>query len=208
MLKKRKFYLPALAALCLLVFFAGNTTESGYKVGDKAMDFNLKNVNGEMVSMASYEDAKGFILVFTCNTCPFSKMYEDRILELDKEYSAKGYPVIAVNSNDIKTKPGDSYEEMVKLAQEKSYSFPYLHDESQEVAKTYGATNTPHVYVLNKTKEGLKVAYIGAIDNNAKDASAADKKYVEEAVGALLDGKSVPTEHTKAIGCTIKWKST
>jgi len=95
---------------------------------------------------------------------------------------------------------------MVKYSKSKGYTFPYLFDETQEVARNYGATNTPHVYVLKKEGIVFKVAYIGAIDNNTKDAASADKKYVEEAVDALAAGRAVPTEKTKAIGCTIKWK--
>ncbi len=111
-----------------------------------------------------------------------------------------------INSNSPEVSPGDSFDEMVKYAKAKGYDFPYLFDETQEVAKNYGAANTPHVYVLKKEGSAFKVAYIGAIDNNTKDANAADKKYVEDAVDALVAGTAVPTEKTKAIGCTIKWK--
>ncbi|MGL1888525.1 MAG: thioredoxin family protein [Reichenbachiella sp.] len=183
-----------------------NTVGEGYKIGDTAANFNLKNIDGKMVSMTDMKTAKGFIVVFTCNTCPYSKMYEQRIDELNKMYSDKGYPVIAINSNDQSVKPGDSYDEMVKLANDKNYSFPYLYDESQEVAQAYGATRTPHVYILQKKKNSLEVAYIGAIDNNAKDGKLADTKYVEDAVNSLLDNKTVENNFTKAIGCSIKWK--
>lgn len=176
---------------------------SKYEVGDKARDFELKNVDGKMVSLADFSEAKGFIVVFTCNTCPFSKMYEERIIDLDKKYKPNGYPVVAINPNEY---PGDSFEEMVDRAKDKGFTFPYLYDETQQIAATYGATRTPHVYVLNKEKNDLSVAYIGAIDNNHKDASAADKKYVEAAVNSLIGGQSITTTSTKAIGCSIKWK--
>ena len=103
--------------------------------------------------------------------------------------------------------PGDSYEEMVSRAKEKKYDFPYLMDESQVVARSFGATNTPHVFVLQKNGSDFKVAYIGTIDNNSRDASSASKKYVEDAVDALIAGQAVPTKTTKAIGCSIKWKN-
>lgn len=192
-----------LTAFIAVLFVAAKPL--GYGVGDTAADFKLKNVDGKMVSLADFKSAKGVIVIFDCNTCPYSKAYNERILALSKKYPST-FPVVAINSNSPDLSPGDSFEEMVKYAKTKGYDFPYLFDETQEVAKAYGATNTPHVYVLKKEGGAFKVAYIGAIDNNTKDANAADKKYVEEAVDALLAGTAVPTEKTKAIGCTIKWK--
>ncbi|UXP33905.1 thioredoxin family protein [Reichenbachiella agarivorans] len=186
--------------------FAPKSSDEGYKVGDTATSFKLKNVDGKFVSPADYKSAKGFIVVFTCNTCPYSKLYESRIDALNLKYADKGYPVLAINSNDPVVQPGDSYDEMVKLAKSSKYSFPYLQDTSQEIAKSYGATKTPHVYVLEKQGADLKVAYIGAIDNNPREAKSADVFYVEDAVNSLLEGKPVKTTTTKAIGCTIKWK--
>ena len=183
---------------------AGAPIKEGYEVGDTAVDFKLKNVDGKMVSLADYKNAKGFILIFDCNTCPYSKAYNERIIALNKKYSAAGYPVLAINPNDPSKSSGDSFDEMVKLAKKKGYDFPYLADESQSVAKSFGATNTPHAFVL--TKE-LKIAYIGAIDDNARKAEGVTKKYVEAAVDALIAGKAVSTTKTKAIGCGIKWKS-
>jgi peroxiredoxin len=183
---------------------AGAPIKEGYEVGDTAVDFKLKNVDGKMVSLADYKNAKGFILIFDCNTCPYSKAYNERIIALNKKYSAAGYPVLAINPNDPSKSSGDSFDEMVQLAKKKGYDFPYLADESQSVAKSFGATNTPHAFVL--TKE-LKIAYIGAIDDNARKAEGVTKKYVEEAVDALIAGKAVSTTKTKAIGCGIKWKS-
>ena len=180
--------------------------DHGYHIGNEAADFKLKNVDGKMVSMADYKDAKGYIVVFTCNHCPFSKKYEDRIIALDKKYKKQGYPVIANNSNDATVAPDDSYEKMQERAKQKKFSFPYLHDESQTIAKTYGATKTAHVFVLQKKAGENIVKYIGAIDDNSDDAKAVTAKYVENAVDALLGGKEVSTPQTKAIGCTIKWK--
>lgn len=194
------------ASLALLVFFAGRPTGSGYEVGDKVKDFSLKSVDGKIVSLADYKTAKGFIVIFDCNTCPFSKAYLNRIKALNDKYADNGFPVIAINSNDSKRSPGDSYKEMVKYAKKNDYQHPYLYDEDQSVATRFGATNTPHVYVLKKTGNEMVVDYIGAIDNNTKDADAADKKYVEDAVDALLKGQKPGVTKTKAIGCTIKWK--
>merc|ERR1712226_1486864 len=142
---------------------------TGYKVGDMAEDFELKNVDGAMVSMASMEEAKGYVLVFTCNKCPYSVAYEDRLIELDKKYKELGYPMIAINPNDPEVVPDDSFEAMVVRSEEKGFTFPYVFDEGQTVYPKYGALKTPHVYVVQKTEAGNKVAYIGAIDDN-KDA--------------------------------------
>jgi len=200
---KRLFY--AVAALLFLV--ASSPVNNGLEVGDKAPDFKLKNVDGKMVSLSDYSNAKGFIVIFDCNTCPYSKAYNDRIKALHANYASKGFPLILIQPNDPIKSPGDSYEEMIKYAKEKGYNFPYLIDETQETTKAYGATNTPHVFVLNKQGADLRVAYIGAIDNNTQSAERADKKYVEDAINALLSGKDVPNNKTKAIGCTIKWRS-
>ncbi len=184
-----------------------NTYAGGYKVGDKASDFSLKNVDGKMVSLSDYPNAKGFIVIFTCNHCPFAKAYESRIMDLDKKYSKKGYPVIAINPNDPELVPDDSFDAMKMRATEKGYTFPYLIDASQNVYKMYGATRTPHVFLLNKENGNLVVRYIGTIDDNYQDASAVTQNYVKDAVEALLAGKNPDPDFTKAIGCTIKDKS-
>lgn len=193
-----------ITAFFLLVSFT--VMENGYNIGDKAIDFKLKNIDGKFVSLADYNSAKGFIVVFTCNHCPFAVKYQDRIIALDKKYKSAGYQVIAINSNDVAAVPDDSYDNMKKRANQKKFTFPYLLDESQEIAKTYGATKTPHVFILQKNNADLIVKYIGAIDNNADDANAVTEKYVEQAVDALLAGKVVTTTFTKALGCGIKWK--
>ncbi|MDB5284089.1 MAG: thiol-disulfide isomerase or thioredoxin [Bacteroidota bacterium] len=190
------------AAFLLLASFK----PEGLKVGDKAADFKLKNIDGKMVGLSDYKDSKGVILVFTCNHCPFAKKYEDRVIALDKKYKSLGFPVVAVNPNDVSEVPEDSYDNMQKRAKEKGFGFPYLVDETQATARTYGATRTPHVYVLQNVKGTYTVKYIGAIDDNSDDAKAVKEKYVESAVDALLAGKEVSTNSTKAIGCTIKWK--
>ena len=178
-----------------------------YKLGDAVEDFKLKNVDGKMVALSDYKSQKGAIVIFDCNTCPYSKAYNDRIIALNKKYASKGFPVITINANDPQISPGDSFEEMAARAKKKNYDFPYLIDESQSVARAFGATNTPHVFVLQKDGDSFKVAYIGTIDDNHRDASAAKKKYVEDAVTALINGQPVSTPSTKAIGCTIKWRN-
>jgi peroxiredoxin len=197
----KKLFIPALLVLALS---AGRNAK--YDVGDSVADFKLKNTDGKFVSLNDYADKKGVVVIFDCNTCPYSQAYNDRIINLHKEYAPKGFPVIAINANSPEISPGDSFEQMVSQAKRKKYEFPYLVDESQQVARSFGATNTPHVFVLEKTGSGFVVAYIGAIDNNTRDAGAADKKYVEEAIESLLADKDIPTTKTKAIGCGIKWK--
>ncbi|NQX85259.1 MAG: thioredoxin family protein [Flavobacteriaceae bacterium] len=178
--------------------------KKGYDIGDVVTDFKLKNVDGRMVSLSDYEDAKGFIIIFTCNTCPYAVAYEDRIIELDKKYASKGYPVIAIMPNNTEVKPGDSMEAMNARASAKGYSFPYLMDEGQKIYPKFGATKTPEVYILQKSDKGNIVKYIGAIDDNYKDAKLVNQKYVEEAVDALLKGNAVKEKKTRAIGCSIK----
>ncbi len=206
---KRKSLLPVLgfSILSFLLMSAITTlapTADGLKVGDKAKDFKLKNAtDGKMVSLADYTEAKGFILTFTCNTCPYAKMYEQRIIDLHNEFAPKGYPVIAINPNDVVKQPGDSLDEMKKRAEEKEYPFVYLQDETQQITRDFGATKTPHMYILDKD---LNVLYIGGIDNNPKDGSAADTHFVKDAINELMEGKEVSTKTSKAIGCSIKWK--
>ena len=179
-----------------------------YEIGDTVEDFKLKNVDGKMVGLSDHQSGKGAVIIFDCNTCPYSKAYNERIIALNKKYSSAGFPVIAINANDPQQSPGDSFAEMATIAKKKKYEYPYLVDETQQVAKAFGASNTPHVFVLQKTGNSFKVVYIGTIDNNSKDPSAVTKKYVEEAIDALLAGQTVTTPNTKAIGCNIKWKNT
>lgn len=181
-----------------------NASPEGCHIGDAATDFSLKNVNGEMVSLKDFTQAKGFIVVFTTNHCPYAQAYEKRIIALNAKYQSKGYPVIAINPNDPDRYPEDSFKNMQRRARGRGYKFPYLFDSEQEVYPVYGATKTPHVYVLQKENNQNIVRYIGTIDDNYQDASAVKQKFVEDAVDALLAGKEVPIKTTKAIGCSIE----
>ena len=203
MKKIKIFGLIAVVAITMS-FIKGNTPTAGYTIGDTATDFSLKNIDGKMISLADYEDAKGFLVIFTCNTCPYAIKYEDRINALDAKYKSKGVPVIAINPNNPAVKPGDSFDAMKIRAKEKGFTFPYLIDEEQKIYPQYGATKTPHVYLLEKTTAGNVVKYIGAIDDNYQDASKVEEKYVENAVNAMLKGAEIEVTTTKAIGCSIK----
>lgn len=185
---------------------AANAQDKGYKPGDVATDFRLKNVDGKFVSLSDYKKAKGFIIVFTCNHCPYAKAYEDRLIELDKKYAAKGFPMIAINPNDPAITPSDSYEAMQQRAKEKGFTFPYLFDEGQKIFPVYGATKTPHVFILNQEQGKYIVRYVGAIDDNYANAADVSNKYVEAAVNSLLSGEPVKQSQTVAIGCSIKYK--
>jgi peroxiredoxin len=190
-----------------LFSFTSPTENKGYDVGDVATDFKLKNVDGKMVSLADYKDAKGFIVIFSCNTCPYVVAYEDRMIELHNKYAKKGFPIIAINPNDPEVSPGDSFEKMQERAKEKNFPFAYVFDEKQEIFPQYGATRTPQVYLLEKTNNGNIVRYIGAIDDNFRDADAVQERFLEDAVDAIINKKEVPVKTTRAIGCTIKVKS-
>lgn len=211
---KNRIYFGVLIALAfstIVSIFAFTGVDStldrfvlGYTIGDRAEDFSLKNVDGKMVSLSDFKEARGFILVFTCNSCPVSVANEDRIIALDRKYKSRGYPVIAINPNNPETSPGDSYEKMKVRAREKGFTFPYLLDEGQTIYPKYGASRTPHAFVLQKEDEDFIVRYIGSIDNSARSPGAVTTRYVENAVEALLEGQSIEVASTKAIGCGIK----
>jgi len=180
---------------------------AGYKPGDEATGFSLRNVDGKLVSTEKMGKTKGLIVVFTCNHCPFAKLYQERLNEMNTHYTPLGFPVVAISSNDADAVPEDSFEEMVKRAKEKHYNFPYLYDETQDVARAYGAVKTPQAYVL--LHEGGKwiVKYTGAIDDNGKEPQKVKNHFVTDAVDALLSGREVPVAATKSVGCAIKWKT-
>jgi peroxiredoxin len=189
--------------LALVTLFSFTSLIDGLNPGDTAPDFSLKNIDGKMVSLKDFKKVNGYIVIFTCNHCPFSKMYEDRIISLDKKYKPLGYQVIAINPNDPIVSPDDSYDFMRQRAKEKSFSFPYLFDDGQKVYPQYGATRTPHVFLLDKNRV---VKYIGSIDDNPNDASGVKAKFLEDAIAALQNGKEIIPNVTKALGCGIKVK--
>ncbi len=193
--------IPVVFAFVSSFLIGESMVSEGYQPGDKATDFNLKSVDGKMYSMSDYKDAKGFIVVFTCNTCPFAIKYDDRVNALAKKYKSKGYVLLAINPNDPEAQPKDAYNLMQAKAKDKGFVFPYLVDEGQKIYPQYGATKTPHVFLLDKN---LVVKYIGAIDDNSDDASAVKEKYLENAIATLESGNDPSPATTKAIGCSIK----
>ncbi|HRI30409.1 MAG: thioredoxin family protein [Candidatus Kapaibacterium sp.] len=177
-----------------------------YVLGSKVDDFTLKNIDGTMISLSSYTKNDGVVIVFTCNHCPYSKLYEDRIVALDASMKKKKYSVLAINPNDPIAYPDDSFENMIVRAKEKKFTFPYVIDETQEIAKKFGATRTPHFFILKKVNNSFEIAYIGALDDNAQEPDSVTVNYVEKAVDAIQKGDKVEPASTKAIGCSIKWK--
>ena len=195
-----------LLLICSLAFSISCLAQSndGLTVGDVAPDFKLKNIDDTSLSLADYKDAKGYVVVFTCNHCPYSVMYEDRLIALHNKYAPMGYPVVAINPNDPAANAEDSFELMKVRAKEKSFPFAYLFDDGQKIYPQYGAKKTPHVFLLD---QGRKVQYIGAIDDSPRDEEAIEVVYLENAIKALMNGKTPEPTMTKAIGCSIKTKS-
>jgi peroxiredoxin len=183
----------------------GTMQEATLKIGDKAPDFkDLKGVDGKTHSLSDYASSKVLVVVFTCNHCPYAQAYENRLVTLQNDFGDKSVQFVAINPNDDKFVPEDSFNNMVKRAKDKSFSFPYLRDESQDVAHAYGATRTPHIFVFDEKRT---LAYTGKIDDNWQNPDQVKKQYLREAIAALASGKRPPEAETYAIGCTIKWKA-
>jgi peroxiredoxin len=192
-------------AIAFVNLFAIIPPSPGYQVGDVIADFSAMDVTRKTISTKDFETAKGFVIVFTCNTCPVAQKYEQRIIQLAEKLNDKEWPLIAINSNDEGMSPGDSFDKMQSRAKSKKYSFPYLHDESQSIVNAFGATKTPHFYVLDANK---KIKYIGALDDNAEDVSAIKTRYVENAIGAIEKNQDPNPSFTRAVGCGIKKRTT
>ena len=178
----------------------------GYNLGDAIGDFRLKNVDERIISLADYRNQKGIILAFTSNHCPFAKAYESRLIALDRKFAAQGYPVLAIMPNDPSTYEEDSFDNMKARAQSKAYPFPYAIDETQAMARSFGAARTPQVYVVKEVAGQFIVEYIGSLDDNPQDETSTQRRYVDEAVTSLLAGRPVKSPITKPIGCAINWK--
>jgi peroxiredoxin len=191
-----------------LNLFLSISWSQGYAPGDILENFTLRSTDNRNVSLNDYSSAKGLIIVFTCNHCPFSQLYENRIMRLAKNYTPKGLPLIAINPNDSAQVPEDSFMEMVKAARRKKYPFPYLHDPTQQVARRFGASRTPHVFVARNINGKLQLVYKGAVDNDPEQTKGGNaERYVEQVAEAILSGKEdVPYKEAKAVGCTIKWR--
>ncbi|MEL1252324.1 thioredoxin family protein [Flavobacterium sp. DGU38] len=195
-----------LLMLAFSAFFSQAQTVT-LKAGDAAPDFKLKNVDNKEVSFASFPKAKGFIVVFTCNTCPYAVAYEQRIIDLDNKFRPQGYPVIAINPNDPEAQPEDTFVKMQDLAKQKKYPFPYLFDAGQKVTDQFGAKRTPHIFIVSKTAKGNVVEYVGAIDNDPEGTKTEKIKYAEDVITSLKNNQKPAITQTKEIGCTVKRKA-
>ena len=173
------------------------------KIGDHLPEFSLIGVDGKTYSSTVFQDKKGLIIIFSCNHCPYVQAYEDRIKSIQTDYAGKGIQVLAISSNDVVSYPEDSLENMKKRSDEKEFNFPYLWDETQQVAKDFGATHTPEIFLFNADK---KLAFHGKIDDNWNDEQSIRHKYLRSALDEMLAGKEISAPETFTIGCTIKWK--
>ena len=196
--------IAVIGVIAITSFSSNKVGSDGYTIGSEAAAINLMNVDETMVSYENYPDALGFIVIFTCNTCPYAVASEDRIIALDAEFKDKGYPVIAINPNNPDVQPADTFELMQAKAADKGFTFPYLYDASKSVYAEYGAKKTPHVYLLQKENDKNIVKYIGAIDDNVRNGAAVKNRFLANAIYELLDGKEVTVKETKAIGCSVK----
>ena len=171
-------------------------------LGKAGPDFKLKGVDGKSHSLKGYAHKKVVVVIFTCNHCPAAIKAEDRLIELQRDYAAKGVQLIAINSNETVEHPTDSFEYMVERAAQKRFNFPYLRDDTQKVATAYGAMRTPHCFVLD---EARKVVYRGRVDDNIDDAAAVTRYDLREAIDETLAGKRVSVPATEPVGCNVKW---
>ncbi|GAB4517211.1 MAG: thioredoxin family protein [Anaerolineae bacterium] len=173
------------------------------KFGDKAIPFRLKGVDDQLHALDDYADRQAVVVIFSCNHCPYVRAWEDRMVQIQADYADKGVQLIAINANDATKYPDDSFENMKIRAQEKGFNFPYLYDETQEVARAYGAERTPEVFVFDRERT---LRYHGAIDDNYEDSAAVKTPYLRQALDAILAGHDPAIRETPPVGCTIKWK--
>jgi peroxiredoxin len=173
------------------------------KIDSRAPGFSLPATDGKFYSLNSFTDKKILIVIFSCNHCPYVQAYEDRIITLQSEFERNGAQIVAINSNDDEKYPDDSFEEMKKRVTDKKFNFPYLRDETQNVAKAYGATHTPQIFLFD---ENRKLKYEGKIDDNWQEPDKVKSKYLRDAIEEVLASKEVSVPETFSIGCTIKWK--
>ena len=172
-------------------------------LGARAPDFDLPGVDGRSYSLDSFKDKPVLVVIFSCNHCPYVKDYETRMVSIQREYGPKGVQIVAVNSNDEKAYPEDSFPNMVKRAEERGFNFPYLRDEGQAVVEAYGGICTPHVFAFDG---GRTLRYRGRIDDS-RDISKVTTPDLRNALDDIIAGRAVRVSDTKPFGCSIKWYS-
>ena len=172
-------------------------------IGDQAPDFELPGVDGRNCTLADFADKPVLAVIWSCNHCPYVVAYEDRMVQIQRDYLDQGVQFVAINSNDERRYPEDDFDHMVERARSRGLNFPYLRDESQTAAEAYGPSVTPEVFLFDAER---KLVYHGRIDDNPDNAAAVQKHDLREALDALLVGKAIPTAKTNAVGCSVKWK--
>ena len=173
------------------------------KLNDPYVNFLLPSTEGNNISLDMADLGEYKLVIFSCNHCPYAQAWEDRIINIQKKYKSSGLSTIMISSNDAEEYPEDNFQKMKERHSEKKFNFPYLFDETQEVAKMYGAERTPEVFLFNEL--GL-LKYHGTIDDNYENENNVNKKYLEDAIESLIEGKDPETSSTDPVGCTIKWK--
>lgn len=173
------------------------------KTGDKAILFTLPGVDGKDDSLSDYAGKNAVAVILSCNHCPYVRAWENRMVQIQADYMSRGVQLLAINANDESKYPEDSFAKMKERAREKRFNFPYLRDETQKVARSYGAERTPEVFLFDRN---LLLQYHGAIDDNYDDPKAVKEHYFRNALDAVLAGKSASLAETKPVGCSIKWK--
>jgi peroxiredoxin len=173
------------------------------KTGDKAISFELPGVDDRRHALEDYADKEAVAVVFTCNHCPYARAWEDRLIDIQADYAARGVQLLAISANDAKRYPADSFPRMKERSDQKGFNFPYLYDESQEVARAYGAQRTPEIFLFDKD---ATLRYHGTVDDNYEDPKAVRSHYFIDALEAVLEDREPATAETAPVGCTIKWK--
>lgn len=198
----RSIKLSLFAAVAFIIFSAFIAIGS-LDIGDSApmQSTKMQSTNGEMISLSDAKAANGLLVMFTCNTCPFVMAWEDRYASIQQMAKKNNIGIVLVNSNEGKRDNDDSFDEMKKHAKLQGFTAPYLVDKDSKLANAFGAATTPHIYLFDKS---MKLAYVGAIDDNYKSASEADKHYLKDAMNNLIAGKAINPNKTKALGCSIK----
>jgi len=184
---------------------AKEMNEEQLHIGSSAPTFAaLQGVDDKNYSLGDFSSARVLVIAFTCNHCPYVQAYEGRMIDLQEQFGPEGLQLIAINSNDTKNYSDDDFVGMVRRARQKGFNFPYLRDENQAVAEEYGATHTPEFFVFDRNR---KLRYHGKMDDNYQNPDAVTRRYLQDAVEALLAGKEVAEPETHSIGCTIKWRT-
>tara|TARA_B100001750_G_C15518290_1_gene609179 strand:+ start:4190 stop:4720 length:531 start_codon:yes stop_codon:yes gene_type:complete len=172
-------------------------------IGEQSVEFQLPGVDGNNYSLADYSNKSAVVVIFSCNHCPYVQAWEERIIQIQKDFESNGVQLLVISANDAEQYPDDGFPAMKERAKAKGFNFPYLFDESQEIAKAYGAERTPEVFVFDSNQT---LQYHGTIDDNYENPEAVTKTYLRDAIDAIAEGNKPAVNQTDPVGCTIKWK--